>query len=82
MVHTVDSNVLVLTMTAVQQLRNGELWLSSGSGKSFRYHPVNEMADDFGPVDVTQDHPLLAIQRELYGKIGRYLIRSPKNFAP
>lgn len=46
MVQTVDSDVLVLAIAAVQQLSIDELWVAR---KSFRYLPAHEMAGAFGP---------------------------------
>ena len=49
MIRTVDSDVLVLAIAAVQQLSIDELWLAFASGKSFRYLPAHEMARALGP---------------------------------
>ena len=49
MVRTVDSDVLVLAIAAVQQLSIDELWIAFGSGKSLRYLPAHEMAGALGP---------------------------------
>jgi len=49
MIRTVDSDVLVLAIAAVQQLKIDELWVAFASGKSFRYLPAHEMADALGP---------------------------------
>ncbi len=46
MIRTVDSDVLVLDIAAVQQLSIGELWLVFGSSKSLRYLPAREMASE------------------------------------
>jgi len=46
---TVDSDVLVLAIAAVQQLKIDELWVAFASGKSFRYLPAHEMAGALGP---------------------------------
>ena len=49
MIRTVDSDVLVLAITAVQQLSVDEIWVALASGKSFRYLPAHEMARALGP---------------------------------
>ncbi len=49
MIRTVDSDVLVLAIAAVQQLTIDELWVAFGTGKSFRYLPAHEMATALGP---------------------------------
>ena len=49
MIRTVDSDVLVLAIAAVQQLKIDELWVAFASGKSFRYLPAHEMAGALGP---------------------------------
>jgi hypothetical protein len=43
MIRMVDSDVLVLTIAAVQQLSIDELWVGFASGKSFRYLPTHEI---------------------------------------
>jgi len=48
-VHTVDSDVLVLGISAVQHLNIDELWIAFSSGKYFRYLPAHEMAHALGP---------------------------------
>jgi hypothetical protein len=42
LIRTVDSDVLVLGIAAVQQLSIDELWVGFASGKSFRYLPTHE----------------------------------------
>lgn len=49
MIRTVDSDVLVLAIAAVQQLDIDELWVAFATGKSFRYLPAHEMASVLGP---------------------------------
>ncbi len=49
MIRTVDSDVLVLAIAAVQQLIVDELWIAFSSGKSFRYLPAPEIAHALGP---------------------------------
>ena len=81
MIHTVDSDVLVLAIyvAAVQQLSVDEIWVAFASGKSFRYLPAHEMAHALGPekcillylscmhsAGVTQCHHSLAVGRKLW----------------
>ena len=49
MIRTVDSDVLVLAVLAVQQLNIDELWIAFSSGKYFMYLPAYEMAHALGP---------------------------------
>ena len=46
---TVDTDVVVLTISIVQLLGNIELWIAFGTGKDFRYIPVHEIASALGP---------------------------------
>ena len=48
-VRTVDTDVLVLAVTAAQRLNITELWVAFGTGKSFRYLAAHEMAKALGP---------------------------------
>ena len=48
-VRTVDTDVLVLAVTAAQCLDITELWATFGTGKSFRYLAAHEMAKALGP---------------------------------
>jgi len=43
-IRTVDTDVLVLAVTAAQCLNIAELWVAFGAGKSFRYLAAHEMA--------------------------------------
>ena len=92
MIRTVDSDVLVLAITAVQQLSVDEIWVAFASGKSFRYLPAHEMAHALGPekcillylscmhsAGVTQCHHSLAVGRKLWNI---YSKKSPKHSAP
>ena len=49
MIRTVDTDVLVLAVAAVQQLPIEELWLAFDSGKTFRYIPAHDIAHGLGP---------------------------------
>lgn len=44
MIHTVNSDVLVLAIAAVQKLGIDELWVAFASSKSFKYLPAYQMA--------------------------------------
>ena len=48
-IRTVDTDVLVLAVTAAYRLKVPELWVSFGSGKNFRHIPVHEIARSLGP---------------------------------
>lgn len=48
-VRTVDTDVLVLAVTAAQRLNIDELWVAFGVGKSFRHLAAHEMARALGP---------------------------------
>ena len=61
MVRTVDTDVLVLAVTASQRLDITELWVTFGTGKSFRYLAAHEMAKALGPDRYQCSMPLLAV---------------------
>lgn len=48
-VRTVDTDVVVLAVTAAQRLNITELWVAFGTGKSFRYLAAHEIAKALGP---------------------------------
>ncbi len=48
-VRTVDTDVLVLAVTAAQRLNTTELWVAFGTGKRFRHLAAHEMAKALGP---------------------------------
>lgn len=48
MSHTVNTDVLVLAISAFQHLKIGKLWIAFSSGKTFRYLPAQEMAAALG----------------------------------
>ena len=48
-IRTVDTDVLVLAVTAAQRLNIAELWVAFGAGKTFRYLAAHEMAKALGP---------------------------------
>ena len=43
-IRTVDTDVLVLALSAFEPLELDELWLSFGTDKSFRFIPVHQIA--------------------------------------
>jgi hypothetical protein len=49
LVRTVDTDVVVLAVAAVQELGLIEIWIAFGTGKDFRYVPVHEIAASLGP---------------------------------
>ena len=48
-IRTVDTDVVVLAVTAAQCLNISELWVAFGTGKSFRHLAAHEMARALGP---------------------------------
>ena len=48
-IRTVDTDVVVLAVTAAQSLNITELWVAFGAGKSFRHLAAHEMARSLGP---------------------------------
>ena len=48
-IRTVDTDVVVLAITAVRHLDISELWIVFGTGKSFRYLAIHEMARALEP---------------------------------
>ena len=48
-IRTVDTDVLVLAVTAAQCLNISELWVAFGAGESFRHLAAHEMARALGP---------------------------------
>jgi hypothetical protein len=48
-IRTVDTDVVVLAVTAAQQLNIAELWVAFGTGKNFRHLAAHEMAKALGP---------------------------------
>ena len=50
MIHTVDTDVVVLAVAVAQKLQaEDELWLAFRTGKNFRYLAANEIAAGLGP---------------------------------
>ena len=49
MIHTSDTDVLVLAVSYVNELFLESLWLAFGRGKNFRYISVHEIAAHLGP---------------------------------
>ena len=48
-IRTVDTDVVVLAVTAAEQLNMDELWVAFGSGKAFRFIAAHEIAQTLGP---------------------------------
>ena len=48
-IRTVDTDVVVLAVTAAERLSIDELWVAFGTGKSFRFLAAHEMAQALGP---------------------------------
>ena len=46
---TVDTDVVVLAVTASEQLEIDELWIAFATGKNFRYLAAHEIAMTLGP---------------------------------
>lgn len=46
---TVDTDMLVLAVTAAQSLNSSEMWVAFGARKSFRHLAAHEMARALGP---------------------------------
>ena len=49
LLHTVDTDVVVLLVAAATKLDIPEIWVAFGTGKNFRYIPVHEIVDSIGP---------------------------------
>jgi len=84
-VHTVDTDVVVLSVAAIK-LCVEELWIAFGVGKKFRYIPVHEIVKANGPrksqalpmfhayiLDVIQCQHLLQDERNLLGPHGWHM---------
>ena len=48
-IRTVDTDVVVLAVTAAERLSIDQLWVAFGTGKSFRFLAAHEMAQALGP---------------------------------
>jgi hypothetical protein len=48
-IRTVDTDVVILAVTAAERLDIDELWVAFGTGKNFRFLAVHEMAVALGP---------------------------------
>ena len=81
MIQTVDTNVVVLAVAAVQGLKAvDELWLAFGTGKSFRDLAAHEISAALGPKKArvlpvfhgcdTDYQALLGMGKRLYGLCG------------
>ena len=49
MIRTVDTDVVVLAVSAVVNHELEELWVASGTGTHFRYIPAHQIATSLGP---------------------------------
>ena len=49
MVHTVDTNVVVLAIAMFNQIGADELWLAFGTRSNFRYIPVHDVVAGMDP---------------------------------
>ena len=49
LLHTVDTDVVVLAVTAAAKLDIWELWVAFGTAKKFRYIPVHDISLSLGP---------------------------------
>ena len=49
LIRTVDTDVVVLAVSRVQDLGVDEIWIAFGTGKHFRYLPVHSIAEHLGP---------------------------------
>ena len=49
LVRTVDTDVVVIAVAALQQIGNMELWIAFGSGKDFHYIPAHDICSSLGP---------------------------------
>ena len=47
--HSYDSDVIIIAISCVQDLCLEELWIAFGSGKIFRYIPAHSIARTMGP---------------------------------
>ncbi|CAC5367122.1 unnamed protein product [Mytilus coruscus] len=56
MIRTVDTDVVVIAVSAVHKLNITSLWMAFGVGKNFKYIPVHEIALHMGP---SKSHALL-----------------------
>ena len=49
LIRTVDTDVVVLAVSRVQDLSVDEIWIAFGTGKHFRYLPIHSIAEQLGP---------------------------------
>ena len=87
-VRTVDTDVVVLAVTAAQRLNIDELWVAFATGRSFRFLAAHEIAKTLGPnkcrlylsstpsLGVIQCHALEVGVRKLHGKHGNQMTES------
>jgi len=48
-IRTLDTDVVVLAVTAAHHLSTTELWIAFGTGKNFRHLVAHKMAKTLGP---------------------------------
>ena len=88
MIRTVDYDVLVLAIAAVQLLTIDELWIAFSSGKSFRYLPAYEMARALGlgelhyPCMDLVDATLYCAMLDAEKTVWDILMKSPQHSVP
>ena len=69
LIRTVDTDVLVLAVTAAQRLDIAELWVAFGVGRNFRYLLAHQMANALGPecsVDLPMFHAFTGCDTVLF----------------
>lgn len=49
LIRTVDTDVVVLAVSRLQDLNVDEIWIAFGTGKHFRYLPIHSIAEQLGP---------------------------------
>ena len=96
MLHTVESDVLVLAVSSVVLLENTELWVAFVTGKHLRYIPAHDIAIILGgekaralhsPCSIpsrvaTMSHNLLAEGKRLHLTSGSLSMKSPQYKLP
>ena len=48
-IRTVDTDVVVLAITAIQHLNTSEMWIAFGTGKNFKFIAAHKIARTLGP---------------------------------
>ena len=49
MIRTIDTDVLFLSVSKMQDIDVDELWIAKGTGKHFRYLAIHDIAAQLGP---------------------------------